>query len=660
MNKLISFFLFFFPVFLAAQTAAPLPLNFDLPKGEIRSVVFSFDGKMAIVESEDAEGHYFYEYKVVGRTLDKPRLVLSGEKIFSPVYDYNNQRVYFAADFGKGNTDIFYIQRQDSGWSEPVEVKQVNTDKNEMYPTVDPFYKRMFFVRMSEDDPECGTIYYSEYDIANGWQKPVILIIPGLYGLEAYPRILRDGKTLLLVSKGEEGKNFDLYYTKNITKGVWYIPKKLTESDDKLNDLSPALDYANGRFVFLRSKNKFKSAEALYVPQRDEYKPEPVFILYGKVKNKDTRQPIAANIDVLNPTTNAPVGRFKALATGDYRLFLPPGNNYIVSFYGPKLSMSFYNFTSRKLRETQSEQYDVSLFEKAAVQLNVFDSAIFEPLEVKITVEDLNSGQTLENIPVSLIDKGRYLLRLPIGTSYRFTFENEYYKTGTLDFDLSGTVIYSNFEKDVELVPLKKRIVVHVIDVKTGKGIVTEVEVINLTTKKKYKTLVKTDQNGDVVLFLRKGDVYELNITPKGYTFFNTKLDLEEDTVTTEVVAKVEPLTQETKLEFHNITFETNSAELNEDSYEELNRLVELMKKNPNIKVEISAHTDDVGSEEYNMKLSLRRAQSVVNYLKEHGIPEDRMIARGYGETRPLVPNDSEEHRAMNRRVELRILEINE
>jgi outer membrane protein OmpA-like peptidoglycan-associated protein len=293
------------------------------------------------------------------------------------------------------------------------------------------------------------------------------------------------------------------------------------------------------------------------------------------------------------------------------------------------------------------------------LQLNVFDSAVFEPLEVKITTQDLVTGEQL-NPSIRILDKGRYIITLPIGHLYHFTFENEYYKTGTLDFDLSGTVIYSKFEKDVELVPLKKRVVLHVVDVKSGKGIITEVEVVNLTTHKKYKTYVKTDPNGNVVLYLRKGDVYELNITPKGYTFFNTKLDLEEDTVTsTEIVAKVEPLTQQTKIEFHNITFETNSAELNEESFQELDRLVELMKKNPNIKVEISAHTDDVGSEAYNMKLSLRRAQAVVNYLKEHGIPEGRMIARGYGETRPLVPNDSEEHRAMNRRVELRILEIN-
>ena len=78
-----------------------------------------------------------------------------------------------------------------------------------------------------------------------------------------------------------------------------------------------------------------------------------------------------------------------------------------------------------------------------------------------------------------------------------------------------------------------------------------------------------------------------------------------------------------------------------------------VMKENPQIKVEIQGHTDDIGTAEYNQMLSEKRAQSVMAYLVENGIDPARLTAKGYGEERPRFPNDSEENRARNRRVEM-------
>jgi outer membrane protein OmpA-like peptidoglycan-associated protein len=82
------------------------------------------------------------------------------------------------------------------------------------------------------------------------------------------------------------------------------------------------------------------------------------------------------------------------------------------------------------------------------------------------------------------------------------------------------------------------------------------------------------------------------------------------------------------------------------------------MKQNPGMKVEIAAHTDDVGSAAYNAALSNRRAQSAVKFLIEKNIPSDRFVAKGYGESQPIVPNDTEENKAQNRRLVLKILAI--
>jgi outer membrane protein OmpA-like peptidoglycan-associated protein len=102
-----------------------------------------------------------------------------------------------------------------------------------------------------------------------------------------------------------------------------------------------------------------------------------------------------------------------------------------------------------------------------------------------------------------------------------------------------------------------------------------------------------------------------------------------------------------------NIQFEYNSAALTEDSEAGILMLFEFLKRNPQLKVELAGHTDNVGSDNYNLKLSSERAEVVRQALVDKGIDATRLTAKGYGATQPLIPNDSEEHRAMNRRTEM-------
>ena len=109
-------------------------------------------------------------------------------------------------------------------------------------------------------------------------------------------------------------------------------------------------------------------------------------------------------------------------------------------------------------------------------------------------------------------------------------------------------------------------------------------------------------------------------------------------------------------LVLNNIVFANNSYELNSTSYEELNKLVTYLSENGSFKVEISAHTDDSGGESYNLQLSNLRANSVLEYLQDNSITRERLVSRGYGEERPLFPNNTDENKAKNRRVEFKIL----
>jgi outer membrane protein OmpA-like peptidoglycan-associated protein len=105
------------------------------------------------------------------------------------------------------------------------------------------------------------------------------------------------------------------------------------------------------------------------------------------------------------------------------------------------------------------------------------------------------------------------------------------------------------------------------------------------------------------------------------------------------------------------VNFAFNSAELTAESKKILDedRNVARLKGEPNIRVEVAGHTDSIGSDAYNQKLSERRAQAVVDYLVSKGVDPKRLKAVGYGKTKPIASNATEAGRAENRRVELQI-----
>jgi len=109
-------------------------------------------------------------------------------------------------------------------------------------------------------------------------------------------------------------------------------------------------------------------------------------------------------------------------------------------------------------------------------------------------------------------------------------------------------------------------------------------------------------------------------------------------------------------IQLKNVFFAFNKSDLLPDSYPELNKVADFLKDNPTVEIELAGHTDNVGSDEYNMELSDKRANSVKTYLVSQGISADRLRAKGYGETQPIAPNDYDWGREKNRRVEFTIL----
>ncbi|MCB9195321.1 MAG: OmpA family protein [Flavobacteriales bacterium] len=113
---------------------------------------------------------------------------------------------------------------------------------------------------------------------------------------------------------------------------------------------------------------------------------------------------------------------------------------------------------------------------------------------------------------------------------------------------------------------------------------------------------------------------------------------------------------QPTQFTLNNVFFDTGKSSLKSTSYKELDELVDLLKLQPDLKIEIAGHTDNVGSDESNKTLSEERAKAVLDYLVQEGIDKNRLTSNGYGSSIPVADNTTESGRKKNRRTEIHIL----
>jgi outer membrane protein OmpA-like peptidoglycan-associated protein len=225
-------------------------------------------------------------------------------------------------------------------------------------------------------------------------------------------------------------------------------------------------------------------------------------------------------------------------------------------------------------------------------------------------------------------------------------------------WDSRGGLDIFTFELPVHVRPFKTLWVKgNVFDKKTKLGLPSSVELIDLATAQTISN-VQTDEEGNYLITLPVGKNYAFNVNRKGYLFYSENfmlLQKENDSAYNINIALI-PIEVNASIVLKNIFFDTKKAELKSESIAELDKLVQLLKENPTLKIEIDGHTDNVGRPADNLLLSNNRAKSVINYLLSKGIAVSRLAFKGFGATKPVADNTSEKGRAQNRRTELKVL----
>jgi outer membrane protein OmpA-like peptidoglycan-associated protein len=194
-------------------------------------------------------------------------------------------------------------------------------------------------------------------------------------------------------------------------------------------------------------------------------------------------------------------------------------------------------------------------------------------------------------------------------------------------------------------------------DMITGKGIATRIRVINRQTGDSIPS-VSSDSTGIFKFFSDDRAKFNFNISTPGYMPATDSIDLVilPEAEEYQKDFKLKAITKGSKMVLKNIFFETGKPDLKPESFPALAMLVDFMKTNPTMKLEISGHTDNVGSAAANLKLSKLRAESVVKYLISNGINNIQLTSVGYGSKKPAASNKTPTGRELNRRVEFKVL----
>jgi outer membrane protein OmpA-like peptidoglycan-associated protein len=198
-----------------------------------------------------------------------------------------------------------------------------------------------------------------------------------------------------------------------------------------------------------------------------------------------------------------------------------------------------------------------------------------------------------------------------------------------------------------------------VVDADTKKPVEALLRLSDVASQSLTSQLNSDAISGEFLIALPAGKTYALSVTAEGYLFHSETFSLTENKGNEPYALTVElqKIKAGTAIVLQNIFFDLDKDQMKIESLSELQELATFLKANPDVRIEISGHTDNQGAADYNEDLSLRRANAVKKYLVEReSIAADRLETKGYGALEPLVSNDTEEGRAKNRRTEFKVL----
>ena len=552
----------------------------------------------------------------------------------TPALSHDGSRIYFASNMpgGFGGADLYYCDLADGQWQPPVNLgPNINSTGNESYP----FESESGILYFSSD----GWVGYGKKDIYYTSQTDGEWIIP--INMDARINSKADDFALITDKNGEEG----------------YFSSNRKQSDDI--------------YRFVTDIHSFYNCDSL---QKNHY----CFLFYDEG---------FMEVDTLPLSYEWSFGDgLKVRGIEAEHCFPGPGNYTVeLNIIDNNTGNTFFTQSSYDVDITDAVQPfitspDVELMEQQ-IEFSGLKSNLPD-LEITQYFWDFGDGTKVKGAEVGHIyeKEGSYMVQLGVTgkkDSTGFMPKVCVYKQIEILEDNQALATYLARQKgDLEELPATDEVETTAMNPLYSmveameKEAVFRVEVLTSESKLDIDTSLFDPLRGayDISeVYLREDSLYsytvgEASSVLETYPIYNDVVSrgYENASVKSYVLADLaeEELMELTSSfgEFSDAYFEFDDFQIGEASYPILNRVMDIMMKYPGINMEIAAHTDNMGSFEYNMNLSQKRAQSMVKYLVERGLEASRLAGKGYGESRPITSNTTEEGRSINRRVEFIIL----
>ena len=197
-----------------------------------------------------------------------------------------------------------------------------------------------------------------------------------------------------------------------------------------------------------------------------------------------------------------------------------------------------------------------------------------------------------------------------------------------------------------------------IMDLKMMNGMEAFIDIMDLQDAHLVANFISDPKTGEFMVVVPSGHDYAMTIRAAGYLLHSENISVPADggVMNLDMDITLQPIETGHQEVMRNIFFERDQATLSPTSLAEMGQVLRMLRDNPKLRLEIGGFTDSDGTEAHNTELSDARAKAVVDHLVENGIPAERLEAKGYGASKPLLENDTDEHKALNRRTEMRVL----
>jgi outer membrane protein OmpA-like peptidoglycan-associated protein len=423
----------------------------------------------------------------------------------------------------------------------------------------------------------------------------------------------------LILSFGQtpSGPRSNLYVS-NLENGKWTAPKKLNISvrDD---DFAP--------FISLDDKTLYFASDRSAPGKHGKAD------IYKAARLDDTWQNWGTPVNMGSPINTA---------ADEFYFYMDKADNVFTSRANSTIdggNLDLFKLVPRDI--------------KIMVTGTVYNEKTQQPIQASVVVTPA------EVAAINLRSKadGKFETKIPEVAAYTINASQQGFLPKDLSFTLPQLGNDTTLYVDIYLTPIAKKLILAgtVFDVKTNKPVNAKLEATLKTDKKvNYKVPVN---NGQYEQEIQKLGRYMFAASAEGYLNNIDSVEVISEDVTP--VLKdifLQPIEVGLTVRLKNIYFDFDKTTLKKESFVELNKVVDFLKQNPMVEIEIAGHTDSKGSDDYNLNLSQGRSQSVVDYIVSQGIDSFRLTAHGYGETKPVDTNDTDDGRANNRRVEFTVV----